>query len=131
MAEGECHKALRAPIQMLSSAFSADQTQGGFCLPTDSASPLESLPLMQACRMRSRQTRNLNCSSSSWSKCTSQCLRCFTSEQTQEVGMTIPTLQIRKPEAQRTHMVYSVTLLGSTSTRFESSVLPFIAECIF
>ena len=39
MEEGECHKALKAPIQMLSSAFSANQAQGGFCLSTDSASP--------------------------------------------------------------------------------------------
>lgn len=45
--------------------------------------------------------------------------------------MTIPTSQIRKPEVQRIHMNYSVTHLGSTSTWFESSVLPFIAECMF
>lgn len=44
MEEGECHKALKAPIQMLSSAFSANQAQGGFCLSTDSASPPESAP---------------------------------------------------------------------------------------
>lgn len=50
MEEGECHKALKAPIEMLSSAFPANQTQGGFCLSTDSASPLESLSLIQACR---------------------------------------------------------------------------------
>lgn len=131
MEEGECHRALKAPIQMLSSAFFANQAQGGFCLSTDSAFPPESLTLIQACRMGSGQTWNLNCSSSSLSKCTSQCPRCFPSEQTQDVGMTIPTSQIRKPEVQRIHMIYSVTHLGSTSTWFESSVLPFLAECIF